>query len=70
MNKKRHLCRNHNKVEPGTVELPEIDIVVFSIQKIVDEILEDIANIFIREKLFAHECKMILAALDEKIKKK
>ena len=52
MNKKRHLCRNHNKVEPITVELPENDIVVFSIQKIVDEILEDIANILIREQFY------------------
>lgn len=70
MNKKRHLCRNHNKVELVTAELPENDIVASSIQDIVDEILEDIADIFIREKLFEYECEMILVALDEKIKKK
>jgi len=45
------------------------DIVANSIQKIVNEILEDIGDIFVREKLFTHECKMILIALDEKIKK-
>ena len=45
------------------------DIVANSIQKIVNEILEDIGDIFVREKLFTHECKMILIALDDKIKK-
>lgn len=63
------LRQDHNKVESVTLKLEDDDIVVNSIQKIVNEILEDIADIFVREKLFTHECKMILIALDEKIKK-
>jgi hypothetical protein len=45
------------------------DIAADSIKKIVDEILEDIGDIFIRAKLFTHECEMILAILRERIKK-
>ena len=63
------LRQHHNKVESLTLKLEDDDIVVNSIQKIVNEILEDIADIFVREKLFVHECEMILIVLDEKIKK-
>lgn len=69
MNRKRHLCRNYDKVVPVDLELSENDIVNSSIQRIVDEILEDIGDIFIRENLFEHECEMILTTLEEKIKK-
>ena len=65
----RHLSQDQNKVELVTQEVPDEDIVASSIQRIVNEILEDIGDIFIREKLFAYECEMILAALDEKIRK-
>jgi len=61
--------QHDNKVESVILKVPEDDIVVNSIQKIVNEILENIGDIFIREKLFAHEYAMILDALEEKIKK-
>jgi len=63
------LRQDHNKVEPVTLKLEDDDIVVNSIQNIVNEILENIGDIFVREKLFSQECKMILIALDEKINK-
>jgi hypothetical protein len=66
---KIRLGQDHNKVEPVIFGVQEDDIVADSIQKIVNEILEDIGDIFIREKLFTYECEMILVALDEKIKK-
>ncbi len=66
---KIHLGQDHNQVELVIFEVQGNDIVADSIQKIVNEILEDIGDIFIREKLFKHECKMVLSALEEKIKK-
>ncbi|MCX6003658.1 MAG: hypothetical protein NTX46_04485 [Chloroflexi bacterium] len=60
-------CQYVNKVESLNLEVPEDDIIAESIQKIVDEILEDIGDIFISNNLFAYECEMILAALAEKI---
>ena len=64
------LEQDHNKIEFLTCGEQEDDIVANSIQKIVNEILENIGDIFIREKLSAHECEMILDALGEKIKRK
>ena len=61
--------RNDNKVEFVTLKEQEDDVVANSIQKIVNEILEDIGDIFVREKLFAPECEMILVALEEIIKR-
>ena len=57
-----------NKTQPDTTGALEDDMVANSIHKIVNEILQDIGDIFIREKLFAHECEMIMTALKEKIK--
>ena len=57
-----------DKDESDIKEVLEDDIIAHSIQKIVNQILEDIGDIFIREKLFAHECEMIMTALEEKIK--
>jgi hypothetical protein len=45
------------------------DIVAESIEKLVDEIFEDIADIFYREKLSRHEIKMVLVLLEEIIMK-
>ena len=64
------MSQDDYKVEHSTPKIQDSDLVTDSIHKIVDEILEDIGDIFIREKLFAHECKMILAALEEEIKGK
>ena len=61
--------QNDNKVESTAMKGQEYNIIANSIQNIVDEILEDIGDIFVREKLFTQECEMILIALDEKIKK-
>jgi len=69
MKMKRYLRRYHNKVEFAANELQEEDIVSASIQRIVDEILCDIADIFIREKLREEECEMILDSIEGKIKK-
>ena len=63
-----NLEQNHNRVE-FAYEIQDDDIVAYSIQKIVNEILAEIGDIFVREKLFASECEMILDALEEIIKK-
>ncbi len=41
-----------------TIEVPEDNIAANSIQKIGDEIPEDIGYIFIREELFKHELRL------------
>ena len=67
---KMQLGQDNKIVEAITCKVQDKDdIVANSIQKIVNEILEDIGDIFVREKFFAHECEMILVALEEKIKK-
>ena len=63
------LGQNDNKGEFETLKEQDDDIVANSIQKIVNEILENIGEIFVKEKLLAHEYPMILDALEEKIKK-
>jgi len=59
---------SQNKAETGTSGAIEDDMLANSIQNIVNEILQEIGDIFIRERLFAPECEMIMKALEEKIK--
>jgi len=59
-----------NEDEPDTKEVLEDDIIANSIQNIVNEILQDIGDIFISKKLSDYECEMVLAALIHHIMKK
>ena len=61
--------QNDNKVESTAMKGQEYNIIANSIQKIVNEILQDIGDILISEKLFDYECDIVLNALIEQIKK-
>jgi hypothetical protein len=64
-----HQLMGNNPFKQETQILQEEDIVASSIQKLVAEILEDIGDIFYRERLSIHESNMILVVLEDKIKK-
>jgi hypothetical protein len=61
---------DQDKADSDTKEAPVDDVVANSIQKIVNEILEDIGDILINEKLFEYESDTVLNALIEQIKNK
>ena len=61
--------QNDNKVEPVIMKALEDDMVANSIHNIVNEILQDIGDILISEKLCEYECDIVLNALIEQIKK-